>query len=487
MLKINYDKNLDYDHQVPPPGMREIIFVKGSSYEMGLQYGKYAREMIKRNFCLVAGDALKFFTKDEIAARVELLISEMEEKTPDICAWWKGIADGAGMTYGEVALINLQLWLTIPGMKDTAYCSSIAATKSATADGKTIAGVNGDVTFNMSGYGVTVVAFPDKGHSFITLPSLAGQLGGNFAMNEKGLVVTFDGGGLKVKEHRRVGYADFISAMVYVVSNAGTAEEANEIFKSLGVGGGWIFMFADSNKNIMITEHTSLMDHTRYPGDHGEKDYIHAANHYISEGMKDLCAPAGNEDSWFRYDAEEQLLRKDQGDLTLEKMMDILACKSIYDGEKWSDEHIWEVADSFNTPEMGAPDFRTGTRGFGVTEDATAYVLHGTAYAINSFMPESTGKYCKIPLLGTMNAITRKMEEFAVMETWALSGKLYGISDISDHTMALVDKAKRHVWIGKNYLSNAAVIASDNEEDARKYYGLAASEFSYAYITAQLV
>lgn len=487
MLIINYDKNIDFNPQTPPPSMRELIFVKGTTYEMGYQYGSHAKEMIKRNFCVVAGAALRHFSKDELTARVEMLISKMEETTPDICNWWYGIADGAGMTYGEIALINLQLWLVHPGMSNTALCSCIAATKSATADEKTIAGVNGDVTFNMCGYGITVVAFPDDGFSFITLPTLAGQLGGNFAMNEKGLVVTFDGGGLTIKEHRKVGYADFISAMVYVVSHASTAEEANKVFKNLDVGGGWIFMFADKNKNIMITEHTSLMNHTRYPGDNGENDYIHAANHYISNEMKDLCAPLGNEDSWLRYDAEEELLRKDAGSLTLEKMMDILGCKSIYENGKWSDEKIWEFTNSFNTPEMGAPDFRTGTRGFGITEDATAYILHGTSYAVNSFIPESTGKFCKIPLTGDMVEITGKMEQDAIMAVWELSGKLYGIAEIPQHKMLLLDKARRHLWVGKNYLAKAAVVEADHKMDDRIYYGLAASEFSYAYITAQLV
>lgn len=64
MITINWDKHLDFDAQVPPPGMREVIFVKGTPYEMGKQYGEKTKKMIKRNFCLVAGDALKNYTKE---------------------------------------------------------------------------------------------------------------------------------------------------------------------------------------------------------------------------------------------------------------------------------------------------------------------------------------------------------------------------------------------------------------------------------------
>ena len=211
--------------------MREVIFVKGTPYEMGKQYGEKTKKMIKRNFCLVAGDALKNYTKEQLIARVELLSKDIAEKAPEIHDWYRGIADGSGMTYGEIALINIQLWVSIPYM----MCSQIAATKEATADGKTIAGVNGDITYNMSGYGVTLLAFPDEGNAFVTFPQLCGQMGANFAMNEKGLIATFDGGESELEEDTQFGFADFISALVYATFKCDTAAEAEKTISSLGI------------------------------------------------------------------------------------------------------------------------------------------------------------------------------------------------------------------------------------------------------------
>ena len=488
MIQINYDTNKDFDALALPPSMHEIIFVKGTPHEMGFQYGQKAKDMIVRNFFVILAQALQHYTREQLEQRIADLVAEMESKTPEIKEWWEGIADGSGLTYGEVALLNLQLWFVNPGFQDTALCSCVAATKSATKDGKTIAGVNADVTFNMCGYSIIVFAFPDDGYPFVTIPSLAGQMGGNFVMNSEGLVICFDGGGVTDKNQWKIGYADFISAMVYTITHEKTAESARDRFESLGAGGGWIFLFADCEKNILIDEHTGYKNYTRYPGEHGEKDYIHAANHFISDKMKDHCSPEGWEDSRYRYDAEEELLQQHFGNLDLQKMMGILGCKKIFANGQWSEEQIWDPKASFYTPEMGAPDFRTGTRAFGLTEEGVCYVMHGTAYTVNSYMPGSTGKFAKIPVgKGRVLDVVNAMEQDAVMEVWGLSEKMYGVGDIPEPTMKLIDKAKSHLWIGKNYLAKAIVAMDTDEIKANENFGFAASQFAKAYITAQLV
>lgn len=484
MIKINWDKYLDFDATMPPPGMREVIFVNGTPYEMGRQYGAQTKEMIKRNFCLIAGDALKSYTKEQIIERVTLLSSDIAKKAPDIHEWYKGIADGAGMTYGEIALINIQLWVSIPYL----MCSQIAATKKATVEEKTIAGVNGDITYNMSGYGVTLIAFPDNGNTFITIPQLCGQMGSNFSMNEKGLIVTFDGGESELPEDTHFGFADFISAMVSATSKCETAKEAEEHIKALGVSGGWIYMFADAGKDIRILEHTSSRDATRLPGEYGERDYIHAANHFIDENMRiSSLSLEDNRDSYTRYDTEEKLLSDDFGTLTLEKMMCILKSHDWWDGEKWHREQ-WGITESNFTPEMHAPDFRTGTRGFGIAEDAEAYILHGCADTAVSFMPESKGAYAKIRLKHSPDEVLAAFEADAVLASWKAAEKLATSGSTTKEQLDMLDEAKRHIYAGKNYLAKLNLYKTlGKTEDARRHYGYAASEFGYAYIISQKV
>ena len=387
------------------------------------------------------------------------------------------------MTYGEIALINIQLWVSIPYM----MCSQIAATKEATADGKTIAGVNGDITYNMSGYGVTLLAFPDEGNAFVTFPQLCGQMGANFAMNEKGLIATFDGGESELEEDTQFGFADFISALVYATFKCDTAAEAEKTISSLGIAGGWIYQFADAKKDLRILELTSAHQATRLPGDYGEKNYIHAANHFIDEDMrKSSIDVESNKDSYTRYDTEEKILAEKYGGLTLESMMGIMASHDWWDGEKWN-QNQWGVVESNYTPEMHAPDFRTGTRGFGVAEDAIAYMLHGTADTAVSFMPGSKGKYAKIQLKHTPDEVLFAFEDDAVLAAWEAAERRALTGDRTKEKLDILDEAKRHIYAGKNYLAKLKVYNVFDEEEARKHYGYAASEFSYAYVLAQTV
>lgn len=60
-------------------------------------------------------------------------------------------------------------------------------------------------------------------------------MGANFAMNEKGLIATFDGGESELEEDTQFGFADFISALVYATFKCDTAAEAEKTISSLGI------------------------------------------------------------------------------------------------------------------------------------------------------------------------------------------------------------------------------------------------------------
>ena len=139
------------------------------------------------------------------------------------------------------------------------------------------------------------------------------------------------------------------------------------------------------------------------------------------------------------------------------------------------------------TPEMHAPDFRTGTRGFGVAEDAIAYMLHGTADTAVSFMPGSKGKYAKIQLKHTPDEVLFAFEDDAVLAAWEAAERMALTGDRTKEKLDILDEAKRHIYAGKNYLAKLKVYNVFDEEEARKHYGYAASEFSYAYVLAQTV
>jgi hypothetical protein len=484
MMQINWDKYLDYNEKNCPPSMREIIYVRGTDYEMGYQYGSQTKEMIKRNFCLIASDALQNFTKEEVLNKIEPMEKIISERTPEISQWYQGIADGAGMSYGDVVLINLQLWTCIEGM----MCSTIAAKDSATEDGNLILGINGDVTYNMSSYGVTLVCFPENGNTIVTLPQLAGQLGSNFVLNDKGLAITFTGGESNRPKDRTLAYADFIGAMFTIGCQCSNAVEAKKKFLELDVMSGWNYLFADINKEMSIIEKTSALFHERKPGDHGEKDFILATNHFVDEGMRLASHDyEENMDSYFRYDTEKKLLEENLGHLNLENMMAILGFKQFWDGERWNTEDVWDEFKSDFTPEMCSANFRTGTRCFAVPEEKTAYILHGCSEAVTSYMPRAKGKFAKIMLADTEEEMTSVMEEDAVVQVWKAAAKIVGKDKEEIAAVNMIDEAKEHLWIGKNYLAKARLARACGNDEARCLYGKAASELSYAYIIAQII
>lgn len=482
MALINWDKYIGYEAEQLPPAIRPILFLHGTHYEMGVQYGKTVSGMIKRNFCLVAGDVLARFSREEVEEKVQMFEAHMAEITPEIKDLWKGIGDGAGLDYWDIAMINFQLRLSYPGL----MCSTVGAFGSATKEGEPIIGVNADVTFNMSGYGVTLIIEPDKGHLCIVNAQLAGQTGSNFAMNEKGLVITLTGGEHVRKEDTQFGYADQCSLVTYLAMSCDNADDAQKRFSEMELAGGWIFLFADETGRMMITEHTSAMERIRFPGDHGEKDYLLAANHFLDEEMRVSSKLVGNEDSYYRFETEKKLIEGADEPLTVKDLMDILGSRDYWDGTAWHFD-AWGEETCMNTPEMRAPDFRIGQRCFALPKEKTAYIMQCGEDRFNAFVPEATGQYSKIALGENMLKTVALLEENACHDVWEAGHTLSDGKNTKGSLISLLDQAKASIWRGKNHQANARILQTNDMVATRDSAEKAANEFQNAYVKAQII
>ena len=91
-----------------PSNVYSVCFVSGSPYQMGYQYGQEAKDLIVHNVCVARANALaQFHTWDAVLAAMKASSDIVAAKTPEELQIWQGIADGAGISYDEVRLLNM--------------------------------------------------------------------------------------------------------------------------------------------------------------------------------------------------------------------------------------------------------------------------------------------------------------------------------------------------------------------------------------------
>lgn len=165
--------------------MREI-YMGGSPYEMGLQHGQQARDLIHafyaKSFAVGPGD-LRGYVVDrdtpeqvEAAARIE---HSLRQRLPHLLEEIRGIGDGAEMAFAQMLRLNLfcEIWnLSRRG------CTNIAVNG---PDGPLLANT-ADVDAGDESYLVAQRYEPAEGHRFLQV-GYAGTVWTNLGINEHGL------------------------------------------------------------------------------------------------------------------------------------------------------------------------------------------------------------------------------------------------------------------------------------------------------------
>jgi isopenicillin-N N-acyltransferase-like protein len=125
-----------------------IIHIYGSHYQMGCQIGEACREQVHhsvenaRNLLNQAYDQLQL-TWDGAQIQSRKYFPFAEERYPQYVEELKGIADGAGMAFDDVAVVNGMEAVTMDALHLT-KCTSIAVGPERTANGNVIAAHNED-------------------------------------------------------------------------------------------------------------------------------------------------------------------------------------------------------------------------------------------------------------------------------------------------------------------------------------------------------
>jgi len=424
-----------FDPYEYPSEIKSVVYLKGSWYEIGRQYGKTAKNAVERLIVFGLNTALTGYGNlGEARKPLQAQSDYIAAKAPELMEVYKGISAGSGRALEEVLF---GFAFATPGMADSGYssddieanrdgCSNIVAWGDATRNGKLIAGANTDAPpWFEHYYGPAIVVFPDGHNAFVGYDGFTG----NCFMNDKGVAVTTAGGqgqGERGDYGVRLPYkAGELLSMAY----SSTASEAKDFFiASGGPGQGENLQFSDESGVSFVVEHTAARDCVRVSGDFGEKDacYTIASNGYLCKEMQDSLYKGEKawDDCLPRIWTEERVFLDNWGENTIETVNAALGCPRYYippDWEKWVEanqvkwhmnpfsewdgktgwsEENWDFGNGLGcwSPENMTQMFKCILRAVVVPEDRHMYIMVGASNRFMSFNPNATGNFCKIDL-----------------------------------------------------------------------------------------
>ncbi|MFC2170330.1 C45 family autoproteolytic acyltransferase/hydrolase, partial [Acidobacteriota bacterium] len=281
-----------------PPSIMPVVFLQGSNYDMGYQYGQQAGPSLvlrkEANWALASGKR----SREEVLHMLKAYQWYIKQYAPEIIEEMEGMAAGAENSGYDISYTDVLLMQTGPRIPDPDWsypkgaekevlnmaCSSWAAWGSATTDGRLILGDSQDRPFFHSN---AIIAFPDNGNSYVS-PGIVGYIAHKPALNSKGVCVGVTGGAGQRKEDHDYGIP-FHCAIQHLMRFADTAEEAKNMLLSWKLAENTSWLISDMTGGIYAVECTSAVKSIRKPGDFGEKDFLYITNNYFNKEMKEAA------------------------------------------------------------------------------------------------------------------------------------------------------------------------------------------------------
>lgn len=182
--------NNTIEHQTPVP----IVYVKGSHYEMGCQIGEDRREQVKHsleNAHKLIESTYNYLelTWDGAKIQARKYMPFAEEAYPQYVEEMRGIADGAGVKFDDVAMLNAMEAVTMDALHLT-KCTSFAVNGDRTADGHVLLAHNEDWLPEDENDVYLVHATPDEDPPFLGMTY--GGLIPNIGFNAYGIAQACD-------------------------------------------------------------------------------------------------------------------------------------------------------------------------------------------------------------------------------------------------------------------------------------------------------
>jgi len=334
----------------------KVLHLKGSYFEMGIQYGQQLKEEIAfaiENCVHMWGIKKQNWRKETI---YEFALKASQRAPSRIKKELEGMALGSG-----ISIRDILAWNYIDDYWEVCQCSAFAAKGGLTFDGKMIVGRNNDYEDDLSNeIALTIVREPSSGNATLC-NTWAGTIGTYEGINDKGLVVTtqfsqtFDRNeaGLSVK-HKNL----------LLLEKCSSVEQVIDILLKDPVNFGCNILVADSETSAVI-ECSSSGCTIRLE----EEERSISTNHYV----KHVCYSPQDTALYltrerFQYLNDQLDLHK--GKLVLSKVVEMLTTGLV--SKKGPDEYTTRCA-------------------IYMPESKDVYVAHG-------LLPASEGEFLKLNL-----------------------------------------------------------------------------------------
>ena len=315
-----------------------VVVVSGTNYEMGVQYGEQAAELIAVNRDVVweildtkvvdpgTGEPLG---RTVIEKDIQVWTYYQKKYDPGLTEWFLGISQGCENKGFHVSYADLVALMVYPqevwarpampyppetgvvaaapskdstflatartGTRPRSSCTAFAATGNTTQGREPMVSITGGAMLEVVNY-VILIAFPTDGERFIALTD-SGRIANNVGMNSKfGWVMPAAVNAPWPPCASSWGVTSEVY-FHYLMQYPKSAQEAVEYLDNTPKGGvTGLFLFADHSGEVFIYEGGICGSAIRKPGDLGEnKDFVVSTNHYNSPQMAPYNLPA----EWF--------------------------------------------------------------------------------------------------------------------------------------------------------------------------------------------
>jgi predicted choloylglycine hydrolase len=289
-------------------GSVPVLRLSGTPREMGFQHGaalkpqilflyhEYYEAMVKR---LVGEADLKAWAKETEPFIPEAYREEM-----------RGLAEGCGLTYEEVLVVN-----TMVDRFQTVMCSTVVAAGDATKDGEVYFGRNLDFPGrNVLQKMTVVIVWSPEGSTQLAAVTWPGMLGVLSGMNAEGV------SGATMLVHRGRERRAGLPYLLMYRQALERARTKDDVYASISKAK------RTTSNNFMVVDATGASEVIEYdpevalrrPAAHG---CVCSTNYFVSDGLRERCMPVGKD----RYESLAEFLERDHGRIDLDGVKNALA------------------------------------------------------------------------------------------------------------------------------------------------------------------
>jgi predicted choloylglycine hydrolase len=173
-----------------------FIDVSGTPHERGVQIGQRARERIERSVTLYAGRIERLgLTRADLARLVGEIEPSCAHFTPRHVEEMRGIAEGAGLAFEDIALINARTEIIARARLEASLrneepdgCTGVIVLGERSASGRLIHAQNWDWLSACAETAIVMRVRPDDGPAFLTFTEAGGVA--RSGLNEAGIAIT---------------------------------------------------------------------------------------------------------------------------------------------------------------------------------------------------------------------------------------------------------------------------------------------------------